>query len=157
MWQTRAEGRRELRVARGSHHVAQVSGIVDNVKSEWRRFASDEPGVRFERRYERLRASSVAWTIVRFLIGLVLVGAGIVLLFIPGPGLLVMLFGVAMFAGQSRRLARALDRGEPHVRRVAGSAMQRWRRTRLPVKVALVAVGIAAAIGAAYAAYHYLL
>lgn len=84
---------------------------------EWRAFRDDSPGERFEHHHERMRHQGTrAGAIARIAAGIVLLLGGILLLFIPGPGLLVMLFGLGLVGGESRTIARALDRGEPPVR-----------------------------------------
>lgn len=96
--------------------------------AEWHAFRADSPGERFRHHYERSQLTSQASRIARVLVGIVLVAAGLVLLFIPGPGLLVGLFGFALLSSQSRILATALDRVEPRVRRLAGRVRARFRR-----------------------------
>ncbi|MEO8551057.1 MAG: PGPGW domain-containing protein [Kofleriaceae bacterium] len=91
--------------------------------TEWRTFRADTPGERFCHHFERSKRASRAAKIGRVSIGIVLIAVGIALLFLPGPGLLFALFGVALLSAQSERLSRGLDRGELWVRRT-------WRRLR---------------------------
>ena len=86
-------------------------GVVQKVKEEWGRFKRDEPGKRFIGHYHRAQKNkSVGKTVLSILVGLVLLGAGIFMWFVPGPGWLFVFFGLAMFAGQSQVIARFLDR-----------------------------------------------
>lgn len=96
-----------------------MSALAD----EWHQFRADTPGERFSHHYDRARQSSKAARIARLAIGVLLIAIGIALLFLPGPGLLVALFGAALLSAQSKWLAHALDRGEVWARRT-------WRRIR---------------------------
>lgn len=75
------------------------------------------PGRRFSDRYHR-RQSRIA----RFLVGAagaVLIVLGALLVLTPGPGLVVLLAGALLLAGESRAAARWLDAAELRVREVA--------------------------------------
>lgn len=102
--------------------------MLAGAKREWRTFRDDEPGDRFANHHRRAhRSTSKVVRGVRILIGAVLFVGGIVLLFVPGPGLLLMLFGVALFAGESAWVAERMDRAEIGTRK-------RWRRLRARVR-----------------------
>jgi len=82
------------------------------------------PGRRFNDRYahaQRRRSRLAAALVIAGGIGLVIVG--LLMLVSPGPGVLLMLFGAALLAGESARIARALDRMELALRAM-------WRRRR---------------------------
>jgi len=96
-----------------------MSALAD----EWHQFRADAPGERFGHHYDRACHSSKGARIARLVIGIALIAIGIALLVLPGPGLLVTLFGVALLSAQSKWLAHGLDRAEVWVRRV-------WRRFR---------------------------
>ncbi|CAN5420431.1 hypothetical protein BH11MYX1_BH11MYX1_00120 [soil metagenome] len=59
---------------------------------------------------------------------MILVAAGLAMLFVPGPGILTAVFGLALLSSQSRWLASGMDRAEPLVRGWASRMRQRWRR-----------------------------
>ncbi|HEU4611640.1 MAG TPA: PGPGW domain-containing protein [Kofleriaceae bacterium] len=80
-------------------------------------------------------------------LGIVLLAGGVVLLFIPGPGLLLILFGLALVASHSERLSRLLDRAEPALRRSGRRAKLRWQAAPSRAKVGLV-LGLVSAAGA---------
>lgn len=87
------------------------------------RLLRDPPGERFTRRHARLRASRSAASPIRLLrlaAGVLLCVIGVVLMPLPGPGALIAIGGAALMAGESRRVARGLDRSEL------------WLRARLP-------------------------
>ncbi|MEJ7600606.1 MAG: PGPGW domain-containing protein [Kofleriaceae bacterium] len=88
-------------------------------------------------------------------LGALLVAGGIVLLFIPGPGLLISVFGLGLFAGQWRGLARVLDRAEPPLRRRARAVKRWWKARSRPFQVALITVVVIAVASAAYFAWQW--
>jgi hypothetical protein len=102
-----------------------MAAMVERIRKEWRVFAAEAAGERFEKHYERKRleertlAGRLSWLAA----GVFFVLAGIVMLFTPGPGLLAIGFGVTCFAQESRGVARSCDRMEMRVRR----AWTRWR------------------------------
>jgi hypothetical protein len=101
--------------------------MFDAIKAGWREFAAQSPGDRFQQRYRRSRNPDVPRGTVRrviaLTIGTILVMAGLVMLVIPGPGLLVMIVGLGFFAEESLWLARWLDAMELWLRRT-------WARLR---------------------------
>lgn len=94
---------------------------MTNIARHWRAFRSDPPGRRFANHFSRMRRGSWVGAIARVGLGLALVVAGIVLLVVPGPGLLVMLFGVGLIAGESQRFAGLLDRAAGAATRTTGA------------------------------------
>jgi hypothetical protein len=76
------------------------------------------------------------------------------MLFVPGPGVVVIAAGLGALAGRSRRLAAGLDRVEPIVRGAwealvhAWFLLPRWARV-----VVAIGVGVAVAIAIGAAAY----
>lgn len=102
------------------------------------------------------RTGTRAGAVARIGLGVVLLLGGIALLFIPGPGLLVMLFGLGLLGGQSQHLARALDRVEPVMRRIGRRLVGVWKRRSRGVQVALVVVAAAVAGVVAYGALKWM-
>jgi len=82
----------------------------------WHQFKSGAPGRRFVEEHDRVADRSRVTRVGVIFLGSVLIGAGVVMLFIPGPGLLAMLFGLALIATSWRRLAAWLDLGELRMR-----------------------------------------
>ena len=117
----------------------------------WRRFRDDPPGRRFRNHNDRVSHHSRALVAARVALGVVLIAIGLVLLFVPGPGVVVIAFGLGALAGRSKRLAGWLDRAEPTVRRWSDAVNRRWRE--LP---AVARVGIVVAAAAVIAAGGYL-
>lgn len=122
---------------------------VEAIRDEWRQLKDDAPGHRFLNHRERMRQHGRALAVARALLGLALVAVGFVMLVVPGPGLLGIVFGLALLAGMSSRLARLMDRAEPPVRRVAGRVRDVWNRQRPGIKALVVSGGaLLAATGA---------
>jgi hypothetical protein len=92
--------------------------------------------------------------VAQVVLGIALLAGGVVLLFIPGPGLLLIVFGLAMVAGTSRTLAGLLDRAEPPARERATRAKRWWTRSPAIVKAGLVLVALAGAAAATYGMYR---
>ena len=116
--------------------------VLADVKTEWEYFRHDAPGVRFRNHRERMRHRSKTHSVIALVIGLLLCTAGVVFLFIPGPGLLFIAFGLGLVASHSWRLAFVLDRAEPALRRAGHATKQQWQA--LPGRAKLgVIVGIA--------------
>lgn len=96
--------------------------------SAWRSFACDQPGQRFIHHYQRSqRERSIAKTVLRIGLGTALLAGGVLLWVLPGPGWLLVMFGMAMFSGESRRLAGYLDRAEIFLRGKLRSLRLWWR------------------------------
>jgi hypothetical protein len=98
----------------------------ERIKREWRTFAAEPPGHRFERHYERQKSleGGILGRLTWVFAGVFFLLAGFVMLFTPGPGLLSMGFGFTCLARESRRMSRFCDRTEMWIRRV----WERWRR-----------------------------
>jgi hypothetical protein len=116
------------------------------LESQWKAFKHDEPGHRFEHQHERMKQSGRAWVVAMASLGAIFLVGGIIMLFIPGPGLLVSLFGLAMIAGASQPLARALDRAEPAMREKAREAKRSWKTASRAEKGVLIGIAAAYAI-----------
>jgi hypothetical protein len=98
--------------------------MFDALKHRMRRFMAAPAGTRFRAFYERHhRRPHLVRTILAIGAGLLLIAVGLVLLVLPGPGLLVATFGLAMLAGESRHVASMMDRVDLWI-------TTRWRRWR---------------------------
>ncbi len=102
--------------------------MLSRLRHEWHLFVECEPGSRFERLHERKRRDGKRWArrLFWWSTGVLLIFAGFVMLFTPGPGILGIAFGVACLAQESLPFARKCDRAELRVRRAAA----RWLRAR---------------------------
>lgn len=126
------------------------------MKHEWKAFKHDAPGTRFKKHHRRTKqTASKAGLVVRALLGVVLLAGGVLFMFIPGPGLPLVVFGLALLASLSRRLAGVLDRMEMPLRHAWNVTKRRWAGLPVAAKIALgvVAAGVAGAV--AYAAWRH--
>ncbi len=121
--------------------------MLGNLEKQWSDFKNAAPGRRFEKQHASHRGSSQ--TVLFTGLGVLLLAGGIVLLFIPGPGLLLIAFGAGLIARQSLWLAKALDRLELSARRLARKAMSWWRRASGAARFAAAAALGLGVLGAA--------
>ncbi|MEO8012317.1 MAG: PGPGW domain-containing protein [Dokdonella sp.] len=98
------------------------------LRDQWRAFAAQPCGRRFQMRYRQHREKRTGLTrkIIFMSLGVVLMLVGTVMLVLPGPGLLVMIAGAALFAEESKFTALALDRVDLWITR----QVMRWRARR---------------------------
>jgi uncharacterized protein (TIGR02611 family) len=91
---------------------------MTEITEAWQGFWRERPGQRFAQRYarQRRRHAGPLRRAARMATGVVLVIVGVIFLPLPGPGFVPILLGGAMLAGESLRIARALDRAELRVR-----------------------------------------
>jgi len=98
--------------------------MFESLKQRMHRFLAEPSGRRFRARYARRRSQD--GPLQRALAigaGLILIAGGIVLLVLPGPGLLGIALGAVLIAGQSKWAAVLLDRVDLFVSR----RRARWR------------------------------
>lgn len=101
--------------------------MFNGLREHFRGFLASRSGTRFRRHHRRRQVRPhLLHTILAVGGGLLLIVAGIVMLVLPGPGLLVMVIGAALIAGESLLVARLLDR----VDFWASVHYRRWRRRR---------------------------
>lgn len=83
-------------------------------------FWTSAPGRRFRYLHRRKRESAGGrvYRCSAVCVGVLLCLVGIVFLFIPGPGIPILLLGAALIAQQSRGAAALLDRFEFRLRRL---------------------------------------
>ena len=91
-------------------------------RRSWEALRRDPPGERFQRHYRRRHEQERGRLIRLRVVGLasVLIGVGVVLLFVPGPGTVLIGLGAALVAEESLAVARALDWTELKLRRLIG-------------------------------------
>jgi hypothetical protein len=101
-------------------------------KQTWRRLKAGKPGQRFQQEFTRRhRAGRSAIQKALLVIGgLLLMAAGFLLLFIPGPGLVFLCAGGFLIAQQSLVAARALDWCEVRLRKLLAWSLRAWRRSQ---------------------------
>jgi hypothetical protein len=134
-----------------------MSGAIDEIKREWKAFKTDAPGKRFEHQHDRMKRANRGARIGLAITGALIVAIGIALLVLPGPGLLFVVFGLALLAGLSGTLARGLDRVEPKIRKQAKLMRRGWRQLSGAAKVGAGALGALGAAAIAFGAYHLII
>jgi len=125
--------------------------MFEKLMRKWQRFKHASPGQRFQKQSSP-RERSTRSPVQRVLFiggGIVLVGAGIFFLFVPGPGLILILFGGFLLAQQSTSLARRFDSVEVWLRRSITWSLHTWRSSSAALKILLVffAVALLAILG----------
>jgi len=125
-------------------------------KEEWTRFKDSPPGERFISYNRRVKKASTASRVLRIGVGLLLFAAGVIMLVIPGPGILFMVFGLACFGGESTWVSKLLDKLELKARAGWQWCKRKWRAMPLVGKVTVAVIGVALAAGAAYVMYRVL-
>jgi hypothetical protein len=104
--------------------------FIEKLKSDYRRFVGARAGERFCVHYRHTQAGkTTVASIARVTVGILLVAGGVVLWVLPGPGWLLILFALAIFAGESKGLARGLDRFELAARGRVRRLRTWWRGT----------------------------
>ena len=104
--------------------------MLKQLKQSWRRFKAGLPGRRFQQQF-RLRQefrSGAARKALFIASGILLAAAGVFLLFVPGPGIIILLIGAVLIAQQSSWAARAFDRIEIRLRKFIKQNIYRARR-----------------------------
>jgi hypothetical protein len=123
----------------------------EKFKQTWRRLKADKPGQRFQQEFRRRHSAGRSPIQKALLIvgGLLLMAAGFLFLFIPGPGLLFLFAGGFLIAQQSLVAARMLDWSEIRLRKLLAWSLRAWRSSSPTLKVMLVvaAMAIVGAVG----------
>ena len=100
--------------------------MFSRLRHHWQDFLKSQPGKRFQERYVRRQREghgpSVKWLCM--IAGLAVCACGVILLFIPRPGSLLLLIGAGMVAQESYVVSRMLDWLEVKAR----ALVQRLRR-----------------------------
>jgi hypothetical protein len=114
--------------------------MLERLKRSWQRFKAGVPGQRFQEQYRRRRESGRSAVQKALFIGggILLIAAGFVFLFIPGPGLLVAFLGALLIARQSLLAARTLDWTEVRARKLMTWGFATWRRSSPALKIFVV-------------------
>ena len=114
-------------------------GAIAEVKQEWKHFKDDPPGERFSNHRRRMQRKPRGHSLIALLLGILLVAGGVVLLFIPGPGSVLIVFGFALIASHSKKLSALMDRMEPKLRAFGHRTVRRWKAMPRQKKVILIA------------------
>ncbi len=86
-------------------------------RDEMRQLKEAPPGRRFEDGYERTKVDNRVLRLSLVTLGFALMFAAAVTFWLPGPNFVLVLAGLALVGGQSRTVAKLMDRGEVTGRR----------------------------------------
>src|SRR5687768_137172 len=116
----------------------------EKFKQTWRRLKAANPGQRFQQEFRRRHGAgrSPIQKVLLIVGGLLLMAAGFLLLFIPGPGLVFLFVGGFLIAQQSLVAARGLDWSETRLRKLLAWSLRAWRRSSIPLKLLFVVVAV---------------
>ncbi len=132
--------------------------MFKKIKGDWREFADDEAGQRFQNRYRRRRENEKDHIILRvFLItlGAIIALSSLVLAPLPGPGWGTVFIGLMILGGELLPAARLLDWTEVRLRRFWEFIRDIWRTSVLG-KIAVIAVAVILVAAFAYLTYYLL-
>lgn len=87
------------------------------LRDELRQLKDAPPGRRFEAGYERTKVDNRVLRLSLVTLGFALMLAAAVTFWLPGPNFVLVLAGLALVGGQSRTVAKLMDRGEVAGRR----------------------------------------
>jgi hypothetical protein len=118
--------------------------MFERLKRSWQRFKASTPGRRFQDQFNRRRQSSRSHIQNVLFVGggILLIGVGLFFLLVPGPGLLIVLFGAILIAQQSLLAARALDWAEVRLRKLHIWSLRAWRRSSPALKILLLVLAL---------------
>jgi hypothetical protein len=111
-----------------THVLHGKPSMFESLHAQFRQFVADRSGTRFQQRYRRRteRPGGIVRKSLVFALATLLVLIGLLLLVLPGPGLLVIVIGAGLFAEESLLIARLLDRIDLLLTR----RVRRWRAAR---------------------------
>lgn len=125
-------------------------GHVAEMKQEWQLFKHDEPGHRFINHRDRMQKRSKVLNVAGLVLGIALIAGGIVFCFLPGPGTVLIVFGLALVGARWARMARLMDRAEPKLRHFFHRQQHRWHAmsgsAKVSLMLALAAIAMAGAL-----------
>jgi hypothetical protein len=123
----------------------KTTEVLDALRESWRTLRVGSPGRRFEEAYrarQRRRKGAAGFRWLVKATGILLVIAGLAIGWLPGPGGVVAVVGVALLATEFRGFALLLDRMELALR---GLWRRAWKRASV-ARRALVVLGAATAL-----------
>lgn len=132
--------------------------MIARAKRSWRNFKKSKPGDRFQVRYyyRKQRGTGRLSRIFNVFLGSVLVIMSTLFGWAPGLGLVTLLIGLALIAGELFPVARFLDWSEVKLRKLARLAGKVWAGAT-PVGRTMIVVLILACLAVLlYGAYSLL-
>jgi hypothetical protein len=123
-------------------------------RKTWDEMKDDPPGQRFQRHHRRRREQGDReGRVLHFLLVIGLVLVGVVLLFIPGPAVVLFALAGALLSEDSLHVAKALDWLEVWIRRLVTWGSRVWKRAGTAARAGIVLLGLVVAGAGAYGAW----
>ncbi len=88
--------------------------------------------------------------------GIILFVGGVILCFIPGPGIPLIVIGAGLLADESRLIARAMDWIELRARKIITLARRWWNHAPKVARHAVIVLAVLAVSGAVYGGYRFI-
>lgn len=124
---------------------------------KWHLLPTGRPGERFRSRYHEHQKSRRGWglgaMLLRFVLAGVCLAIGFILVFIPGPAVVFFLIAGALLAADWLAVARLLDWGEVHARRIWNRGRGMWKKMSNLGRVTLVLAAVVLGAAATYGSY----
>ena len=132
--------------------------MIARAKRSWRNFKKSKPGDRFQVRYyyRKQRGTGRLSRIFNIFLGSVLVIMSTLFGWAPGPGLVTLLIGLALIAGELFPVARFLDWSEVKLRKLARLAGKIWAGVPLVGRTLIVLLVLVLVAALVYGAYSLL-
>lgn len=107
-----------------------IHAMQKNDSQRWKRFKQSTPGQRFQQYFKRRQQTrpSPMWRLLFVSISILVMAVGLLLLAVPGPGIVVFVVGATILARESLTTARILDWSELRLRSLACKCIKWWRR-----------------------------
>jgi hypothetical protein len=132
--------------------------MIGRAKRSWRNFKKSKPGDRFQVRYyyRKQRGPGQLSKIFNIFLGSVLVVMSTLFGWAPGLGLVSLLIGLALIAGELFPVARFLDWSEVRLRKLARLAGKIWTGATGVGRIFIVLLVLAFVAALVYGAYSLL-
>jgi hypothetical protein len=132
--------------------------MIGRAKRSWRHFLKSKPGDRFQVRYHyrKQRGTGRLSRIFNIVLGSVLVIMSTLFGWAPGLGLVTLLIGLTLIAGELFPVARFLDWSEVRLRKLARLAGKVWAGATTVGRTLIVLVVLVFVAALVYGAYSLL-
>jgi hypothetical protein len=129
-----------------------ASDVLNSIRRELRLLRDAPAGRRFIRRYKRMKSgdspANLRWARIGAS-GIVFL-AGLAMLVMPGPGILVSILGLAMLGGEFRRVAVLMDAAELKLREWLAAFLGWWYRASTALRIGAVTTAALAVVALGY-------